>query len=282
MTDYGPATEAKINEVVAACESYGSRAIVALAGVPGTGKSFVASIAAQRFAGEPLFVRELQFHQSFSYEEFVEGMRIDTDGGVRVVPGVFLEWNDRALDDPGNRYVLLVEELTRANIAAVLGELLTYVEHRSRAFLTIYSRRPVFVANNLTILATYNPTDRTALELDAALLRRLRIIRCPPSMEQLAEMLKASELTPTVVQRLRRIFEVCRERFPDMYQDTMPFGHGIFADVKREKPDLSRLWAERIEHLLRRPLVEPHAFTDTIEELYPWKDPSYSEPPPAT
>lgn len=270
MTNYGAATEKAISSVVTACERYGSRSIVALAGVPGTGKSFVASIAAQRFCGEPLLVREIQFHQSFSYEEFIEGLRIDDASGVNVVPGVFLDWNQRALDDPERRYVLLIEEFTRANLAGVLGELMTYLEHRDRPFVSVYSRRPVYIAKNLTILATYNPTDRTAIELDSALIRRLRIVRFLPSGEQLSEML-GNALPHKVMTELQKIFSECARRFGAEYEHLMPFGHGIFAEVQAEAPDLYLLWKERIEHLLRRPLVEPHPFTDAVEELYPWR-----------
>lgn len=276
MTNYGTATEAKIAEVVEACERYGDRSIIALAGVPGTGKSFSASIAAQRFTSEPLFVREVQFHQSFSYEEFIEGLRIDESAGVNVVPGIFLEWNERALEDEEHRYVLLVEELTRANLPAVLGELMTYLEHRDRPFLTVYSRKPVQVAKNLTLLSTFNPTDRSAIDLDAALIRRLRIIRCPPSTGQLAEMLSDTELGEDIVEKLKTLFRTCEERYPDQYEHLMPFGHGIFADVQKEQPDLHRLWVERIEHLIRRPLIEPHVFADVIEECYPWRNPDYT------
>ncbi len=275
MMTYGTATENKISEVVDACMRHGSSSIVALAGVPGTGKSFVASIAAQRFSNEPLLVREIQFHQSFSYEEFIEGLRIDESSGVAAVPGIFLEWNQRALEDPENRYVLLIEELTRANLPAVLGELMTYLEHRERPFLTVYSRKPARVAANLTLLATYNPTDRSAIELDAALIRRLRIIRCPPDVGQLGEMLERTGLPAPVISKLKGIFDACKAKFPDQYEHLMPFGHGIFAGVTQEQPDLHRLWVERIEHLLRRPLVEPHPFTDIIEENYPWRDPEY-------
>jgi 5-methylcytosine-specific restriction protein B len=278
MTDYGPATGRKVQEVVEACERYGDRSIIALAGVPGTGKSFVSAIAAQRFCGEPLFVREIQFHQSFSYEEFIEGMRIDVQGGVAVVPGIFLDWNERAFDDPSHRYVLLIEELTRANISAVLGELMTYLEYRDRPFLTVYSRRPVYVAKNLTVLATYNPTDQSALEVDAALLRRMRVIRCVPDTDQLQEMLEGRRLKAEAISQLQALFEACKKRHPTEYDHLMPFGHGIFADVWQEQPDLNRLWVERIEHMLRRPLVEPHMFTDAIEQSYPWRDPSYSVP----
>src|SRR4051812_20920291 len=98
MTDYGTATEGKITEVVAACKRHGGTSIIALAGVPGTGKSFIAAIVAQRVAKDPLLVRTLQFHPSFSYEEFIEGMRLDNKGGVEVKPGIFLEWNQLALD----------------------------------------------------------------------------------------------------------------------------------------------------------------------------------------
>jgi len=270
MTNYGTATEAKIQEVVQSCERSGTRSIIALAGVPGTGKSFMASIAAQRFAGEPLLVREVQFHQAFSYEEFIEGMRIDSSGAVNVLPGIFLEWNDQAREDPDHRYVLLIEELTRANLSAVLGELMTYIEHRDRPFLTVYSRRPVEVAKNLTIIATYNPTDRSAIEIDSALLRRLRVIDFPPSIEQLTEMLKPAALPAKVVVQLQRVFTACKEQFAADYDHLMPFGHGIFADVTSEVPDLHRLWVERIRHIIRRPLIDPHPFADLIEQEYPW------------
>lgn len=274
---YGVATEKMISNVVTACERYGSRSIVALAGVPGTGKSYIASIAAQRFAGEPLMVREIQFHQSFTYEEFIEGLRIDDSSGVNVVPGLFLDWNQRAWDDQSHRYVLLIEEFTRANLPAVLGELITYLEHRERPFISIYSRKPVYIAKNLTILTTFNPTDRTAIELDAALIRRLRIIRFLPSVEQLEEML-GGRLDSKVVEKLKAIFTECSQQFKTDYEHMMPFGHGIFADVQQEVPDLHMLWQERIEYLLRRPLVEPHPFTDAIEKLYPWRAETYQTP----
>jgi 5-methylcytosine-specific restriction endonuclease McrBC GTP-binding regulatory subunit McrB len=274
--DYGKATEEAIASVVTACERHGACSIIALAGVPGTGKSFVASIAAQRFAGEPLRVREVQFHQSFSYEEFIEGLRIDDGSGVSVVPGIFLDWNQRALDDPSQQYVLLVEEFTRANLASVLGELLTYIEHRDRPFVSVYSRRPIYIAKNLAVLATYNPTDRTAIELDNALLRRLRIVRFKPCVKQLKEMLK-ERLPNAVVAHLQELFAKCESLFPD-YEYMMPFGHGVFADIRDEKPDLHLLWKERLEHFLRRPMIDPHPYTDTIQSLYPWRDSAYTTP----
>jgi 5-methylcytosine-specific restriction endonuclease McrBC GTP-binding regulatory subunit McrB len=278
MSTADKSTAAKIEEVLETCRAYGESSIIALAGAPGTGKSYIGSIAAQRLASTPLMVREVQFHQSFTYEEFIEGLRIDHTGAVIVTPGAFLEWNDQAHDDPEHHYVFLVEELTRANVSAVLGELLTYVEQRDRQFLTIYSRRPVKIAKNLTVIATYNPTDRSAIDMDTALLRRLRIITFPPSVEQLGEMLKARGLGLKVIDKLKETFERVRARHADEYENLMPFGHGIFAEIRQEAPDLHKLWEERLRHFLYRPLIEPHPFASSIEENYPWTKRDYTVP----
>ncbi|MFI2649659.1 AAA family ATPase [Micromonospora fulviviridis] len=274
---HGQATDVRIAEVVAACKRYGGSSIIALAGVPGTGKSHIGRIAAQRVAGDPLRVREVQFHQSTTYEEFVEGLRIDASGAIVQEPGLFLEWNDLALDNPELKWVLLIEELSRANVSAVLGELMTFVEDRNRPFTATYSRRPIRVAPNLVLLATYNPSDRSALDIDNALLRRLRVINFPADSGQLADML-AAQLPANVMTRLSGLFSSIEQQHPDDFQDLMPFGHGIFAEVRQESPDLHELWRERIRHMLRRPLVQPHPFTDAIEAAYPWRDPEYAEP----
>lgn len=269
---YGDATEAKIKEVTETCTAFGQRSIVALAGVPGTGKSFIAKIAAQRLASDPLMVREVQFHPNYSYEEFIEGYRANLSGGFAVENGLFLDWNYRAHDDENNTYVMLIEELTRANLSAVLGELMTYVEYRDQKFHTLYGGVPVSIAKNLLLIATYNPRDRSALEMDDALIRRLRIIDCPPDIGQMREMLGSSELSTGVKDQLAKLFQQCEAEFADDYSRLMPFGHGIFADVKKESPDLYLLWRQRLDHLLRPPGRQPHPFFDTIAANYPWRD----------
>ncbi len=275
---YGPATERKIEDVRDALGRYGEDSLVVLSGVAGTGKTLIALAAAQRYAGHPLLVKEIQFHQAYGYEDFIEGLRPTAAGGFELKEGIFLGWNEAAKRDPEHHYVLLIEEFTRANITAVLGELMTYLEHRARAFETPLSRRRISVATNLAVVATMNPRDRSALEVDDALIRRLRIIDCPPDTEQLREMLEGSldgggkgpgELE--IIQRLVALFNECEKRHPETYREMMPFGHGMFAGVKTER-DLHRLWYHRIKHLLRRPLVMPHPFSKTIEEFYPWKD----------
>jgi 5-methylcytosine-specific restriction endonuclease McrBC GTP-binding regulatory subunit McrB len=263
-------TEQQIEKVVSACRAYGARSIIALAGPPATGKSHVALIAAQRVAGEPTRVKEVQFHPAFTYEEFIEGLRVDNTGAVTEKAGVFMEWNEAASCDPNpnHRYVLLIEELTRANIAAVMGELLTYVEHRARTFETLFSRTPIRVSEKLVILATYNPVDRSALNIDDALLRRMRVLDFLPDPEQLAEMLRDRDLPGSVIDGLKEIFVTCQTKHPLEYATSIPFGHGIFSEVQREA-DLYPLWKQRIERILFRP-GSPHPFAETIREAYPW------------
>ncbi|HSE15995.1 MAG TPA: AAA family ATPase [Pyrinomonadaceae bacterium] len=273
---YGSATENKIDEVLSACLNHGGESIVVLSGVAGTGKTLISLVAAQRLCGHPLFVRQIQFHPSYTYEDFVEGLRPTSAGAFQTKAGVFLELNTQAQHDINNRYCLLIEEFSRANVPAVLGELMTYIEYRDRVFYTPLSEIPLRVAPNLTILATMNPRDRSALEIDDALIRRLRIISCPPDTGQLREMLARSltgseQAKEQIILGLVRLFEECERRHKATYHDLMPFGHGIFAGV-RTADDLRMLWKERIRFLLKRPLVLPHPFYDTIEELYVWKD----------
>jgi hypothetical protein len=276
MAAVGSATQRKVDQVVDACDRYGVSSVIALAGVPGTGKSHIALIAAQSVASDPLMVREIQFHPSVTYDTFIEGMRIAASGATVTREGMFLEWNEQALADPGHTYVLLIEEFTRADVSAVLGDLLTYLEYRDRYFLALYSGRPVRVAKNLRIITTYNPTDRSALNLDQALLRRLRVISFPPDPDQLQEMLAGRPIPAAAVKKLRVMFEECRAAFPADFDDGMPFGHGIFAQVENERPDLYDLWNERIVRLLHRPLLQPHQFAEVIRSSYPWIDPEYT------
>ena len=273
---YGAATDVKIAAVVETAKRYGASSIIALAGVPGTGKSFVGRIAVQRIADEPTRVREIQFHPSMTYEEFMEGLRIGPDGEIKTEPGLFLEWNQFALDNPELTWVLLIEELSRANVPAVIGELMTFVEDRTRSFTLLYSRRPVKVASNLVIVTTYNPTDRSALDIDNALLRRLRIISFPPDTGQLRNML-GHRVSPAALDRMVKVFTDVLAAHPMDFEHMMPFGHGIFSEVRSERPDLHDLWQSRIRHMLRRPLMQPHPFTDAIERAYPWREPTHEE-----
>ena len=274
-----PHLAAAIERVLDALRKHGERAIVALAGVPGTSKSYVARLAARAYASDGC-LREIQFSPGYTYEEFIEGPRFGDQLKVVPVPGAFLELNERALNDPGKQYVLLIEELSRADLPKVLGELLTYVEYRAvdDTFTTMYRRDHLTrVAPNLAILATYNPTDRSAVTIDSAIIRRLRILNFPPDMDLLAEILTGNGVDQQVSAKLVAMFEACRTRATrERFDDTMPFGHAVFSSVERES-DLYDLWHEELKQLMVRPRTPPHELYETIRDHYPWRtDRDYS------
>src|SRR5262249_21429532 len=106
---------------------------VVLCGPPGTGKTWAVQKFAKRFADR---VRFVTFHQSYAYEEFVEGLRpqvIDKTLQYNVEPGVFRQFCTDARDDPDHQYLLVIDEMNRANVAKVFGELITLIEDDKRA-----------------------------------------------------------------------------------------------------------------------------------------------------
>jgi len=266
-----PKVSDAVQRVLAALERHGDRALVALAGVPGTSKSHVARLAARKYASGGC-LREIQFSPGYTYEEFIEGPRLAA-GSVSVEPGMFMELNWEARENPDKQYVLLIEEFTRADLPKVLGEVLTFVEYREEDdfFTTMYDRRsPKRIAKNLAVLVTYNPTDKSAVNLDAAIIRRLRILQFPPDVEILREMLAPTDLSDAAVDQLVAMFEACRTRAGDeRFADVMPFGHAVFHSVVDES-DLYELWQEELRPLLVRPRAAQHELFPTIVEHYPW------------
>jgi Mrp family chromosome partitioning ATPase len=264
----------EVERVRVALRDHGARAIVALAGVPGTSKSHTARQAARLHASEGC-LREIQFSPGYTYEEFMEGPRYGKQMEVEIEKGVFLDLNEQAILHSDRQYVLLIEELTRADIPRVFGELLTYVEYRGEddTFTTIYDRKKeTRIASNLAILATYNPTDSSAVNVDSALLRRMRILDFPPSVDLLAEILADNGVDERVIGQLQAMFEACREMVgADRFAERMPFGHAVFASVTQEA-DLYPLWHEELVRMLVRPHTPPHELYETIVEHYPWQE----------
>jgi 5-methylcytosine-specific restriction protein B len=271
----------EVRRVLDALRRHGESAIVALAGVPGTSKSYVARIAARAYAAPDCLV-EIQFSPGYTYEEFIEGPRFASGGKLETFDGVFRLFNQKALDNPDKQFVLLIEELSRADLPRVLGELLTYLEYRGDddVFTTMYQREgKMRVAPNLALLATYNPTDRSAVSIDAAIIRRMRVLSFPPRTALLREMLTDAGVDTAAIDKLVELFDACRDAAtPDRFDEAMPFGHAIFHDVRGEE-DLHALWWEQLRPVLIRPRTPQHELYETIRDHYPWHvNPDYRLP----
>ncbi len=138
----------------------------------------------------------VSFHQAYGYEEFVEGIRpvIGAHGQIsyQIQPGAFLKLCQKAAKDPNHRYAMLIDEINRANVARVFGELMSLIETDKRAGQTnamqvnlAYSGRPFTVPSNVDIYATMNSQDQSLASLDLAFRRRFRFIDCAPNPQLL-------------------------------------------------------------------------------------------------
>jgi Cdc6-like AAA superfamily ATPase len=152
-------------------------------------------------SSESDFIFWITFHQSFSYEEFVEGLRPVEDGestsfvNIEVVPGVFRHVCSRAAANPDQKFVLVIDEINRGSISRVFGELITLLEDDKRAgqaneisVVLPYSKDVFKVPQNLFIIGTMNTADRSITLLDAALRRRFAFIEITADPELLADI----------------------------------------------------------------------------------------------
>lgn len=151
---------------------------IVLYGPPGTGKTFIARKLAEALAPADQLRKFVQFHPSTSYEDFFEGYRPDTDTSgnlsYTLTSGPFAQLADHAAEDT-RQHVLVIDELNRANIPKVFGELLFLLEYRDQSVSPLY-REEFALPENLWIIATMNTADRSIASLDAALRRRFHFV----------------------------------------------------------------------------------------------------------
>ena len=163
-------------------------------GPPGTGKTYVARRIAQWYRQQGGDYRIVQFHPSYTYEDFVEGFRPARAGdgqvGFDLVKGSLRLVAEQAQDNPDATFILVIDEINRGNVAKVLGELYFLLEYRDEAVNLQYSREPFQLPKNLWFIGTMNTTDRSIALVDAALRRRFYFFGLYPDEPPVAGLLR--------------------------------------------------------------------------------------------
>jgi MoxR-like ATPase len=235
-----------------------------LEGPPGSGKTYVAQLLA-RYTSENPFDRAeqenlltIQFHQSYGYEDFVQGIRptVDIKGQLtyRVEPGLFKLFCEKARNSD-RPFVLVIDEINRGNISRIFGELLYLLEYRDETVSLPYDKSRFSIPSNVFIIATMNTTDRSLAQIDYALRRRFYFYRLLPVSNHSAPVLERALQKLKVEDKDRdkilRLFVNLNERVQEKLGEQFQIGHShfILPDIGTDEV-INRVWNRAVVPLL--------------------------------
>jgi hypothetical protein len=252
---------------------------IILQGPPGVGKSFAAHRLAYALMGieDRDKVGFVQFHQSYSYEDFVEGFR-PAQQGFELKPGKFVEFCRKAEADPTHTHVFIIDEINRGNLSKTLGELMLLIEPDKRdpkwAMPLASGKVPFHVPSNVYIMGLMNTADRSLAVVDYALRRRFAFVSLMPNLgaPRFDEHLEALGIGPDVRRTLRtRVGELNDEIIGDTINLGPGFaiGHSFFCAAPADG-ESDETWYRRIVRTELVPLLQEYWF-DAPDKAETWK-----------
>ena len=249
---------------------------IILRGVPGVGKTFVINdIISNSFdnIGEN-GMQMIQFHQSYAYEEFVEGLRPQMNGGYDIEKGIFYEICDTAKDNPDLNYFLIIDEINRGNMSKIFGELLMLIENDKRDDYSVtlpYSKEEFIVPGNLYIIGTMNTADRSLSLVDYAMRRRFSFMTLEPAFdtEKFNAYLKNNMgLKSGEISLINRTMVEVNNLIVDRLGKDFQIGHSYFIADKETITNFTTWFHEIVKYEIM-PMIEEYFFDDssTVEEI---------------
>jgi MoxR-like ATPase len=256
---------------------------IILQGPPGVGKTFVGkrlAYALMKYQA-PSRVETIQFHQSYAYEDFVQGYRPTPGGSFVLKDGIFVRFRNAALVDPNNDYVLIIDEINRGNLSKIFGELMMLIEfdkrHSSWGTRLSYAQQSdpqFYVPENLYVIGTMNTADRSLTQFDYALRRRFAFITLNPEFNSLGFTTALqnagapNQLAAAIIARMKALNDVIASDVVNLGRG-FQIGHSFF--VPREVNGYFPGWYEQIIETEIRPLLEEYWFDDPDKALY-WRN----------
>ena len=205
---------------------------VILQGSPGVGKTFLAKRFAYSVIGakDDRYIETIQFHQNYSYEDFIMGYK-PTDDSFELKTGVFYNFCDKARRDPEHKYFFIIDEINRGNLSKIFGELMMLIEgdkrgERNRIKLA-YRNEEFYVPENLYLIGMMNTADRSLAMMDYALRRRFIFFDVEPAFgkDKFKEHLQGYISDSSVVNKVISRFTDLNKKIAD--EDNSGLGKGF-------------------------------------------------------